>query len=86
MHKGAKEWIEVICYTIAMMLLSSQINIQICSPKVNPSHKTDMAVPLVYCEVICDLFQICKHLKTVNVIYEYKYVSSYTLPVTYATI
>ena len=32
-------------------------------PKVNPSLKTDMAVPLVYCEVTCDLFQICRHLK-----------------------
>ena len=73
MHKGAKDWIEVICYTISMMLLSSQINIQICSLKVNPSHKTDMAVPLVYCEVTCDLFQICRHLKTINVICEYKY-------------
>ena len=86
MHKGAKEWIEVICYTISMRLLSSQMNIQICRPKVNPSHKTDMAVPLVYCEGFCDLFQICRQLKTVNVICEHIYASSYTLPVAHAAI
>ena len=44
-------------------------------PKVNQSHKTDMAVPLVYCEGFCDLFQIRRYLKTVNVSCEYNHIS-----------